>query len=129
MLQLQDADTQRRVDELAEDLFEEIQASGGERLHQRERQQATAGDLAIEAVKYALDRIQVDPDLAHVIDPFTQLFHLLCRAEAAHRGQPLEDVKDDRSDDLQPEHRRRKARVVELEERLEALEKGPPCKS
>lgn len=35
VLQVQDSDTQRRVDELAAELFEEIQASAGERLHQR----------------------------------------------------------------------------------------------
>lgn len=121
-MQTQDADTLRRVAELAEELFEEITASEGERLHQRERRQATAGDLAIQAVTYALDRIQTDPDLAYVVDPFTELFHRLCLAEAAHKGQPLEDVKDDRSEDQQPEHRRRKARVVELEERIAELE-------
>lgn len=50
VLQVQDADTQRRIDELAAELFEEIQASLGERAHQElERAIAEEAELQAEA--------------------------------------------------------------------------------
>ena len=46
-----------------------------------------------EAVKYTLDRAQEDPDLGYYCGPGMQVFLLLCRAEAAHLGEPLEVVE------------------------------------
>lgn len=52
---------------------------------------------ADEAVKYVLDRAQTDADLGYLIGPGTQTFEMLCAAEAARTGEPIEAVKAKRS--------------------------------
>lgn len=58
------------------------------------------------AVRYVLDRIQVDPDLRWLMLG-TEAFAMLCQAEAAYVDDPLERVMNLREQDLQPEHRKR----------------------
>jgi hypothetical protein len=77
--------------------------------------------LADRAVKYLLDRVQHDPDLRYYCGPGTQAWHLLCWAEAARTGEPIEKVEAERARDLQPDYDRRKPRVVELETELKSL--------
>lgn len=76
------------------------------------------------AAEYALDRIQTDPDVRYYCGWGTEMFHLLCVAEAAHLGLALETVEASRRVDLQPVYRKRDPRVVELQERVRALEEG-----
>lgn len=52
----------------------------------------TAADLA---VKYILDRIQTDPDLAWYM-LHTEAMHLCCVAEAERLGKPIEEVELER---------------------------------
>jgi hypothetical protein len=78
-------------------------------------------DALYDAVRYLLDRAQENPDLGYLVGPGTEAFRLLCAAEAAYTGRPVEQVERERGEDLQPEHRRRPARVVELEEEVEQL--------
>jgi len=73
------------------------------------------------AVQYVLDRAQTDPDLGYQLGPMTEAFRLLCLAEAAHLERPLEEVEQERQQDLQPEYRRRRARVEELDEEVQQL--------
>ncbi len=75
-----------------------------------------------EAVKYALDRSQTDPDLGYYLGPGTQAFYLLCKAEAAHLGQPLAEIEKERRRDLQPAHSKRAPEVLELRERVRELQ-------
>lgn len=79
---------------------------------------------ADQAVNYILDRIQTDPDVYYYLGPGTESFALLCAAEAARTGEPTDEVRKRRRKDLQPEYRRRQAKVVELEERIESGEAG-----
>jgi len=59
------------------------------------------------AIRYLLDRIQVDPDLRwHMLG--TESFALLCRAEAAFTGVPEDQVQARREADRQPAHRHRR---------------------
>jgi hypothetical protein len=78
--------------------------------------------ISVKAVTYLLDRIQVDPDLRHMM-LFTQAMHLLIQAEADFLREPYEDVRARREKDLQPEHRRRMPRIPALEARIERLER------
>jgi hypothetical protein len=78
------------------------------------------------AVDYVLRRAQEDPDLGYVLGPMTEAHRLLCLAEAAHTGRPLEEVERERGQDLQPEHSRRRPRVIELEELVQELERFRP---
>jgi hypothetical protein len=83
---------------------------------------APATEGLYEAVKYVLDRSQTDPDLGYYIGPGTQAFYLLCKAEAAHTGKPLEQVERERGRDLQPEHSKRDPEVLTLRERVQELQ-------
>lgn len=79
------------------------------------------------AVKYALDRMQRDPDLRYRLVG-TQLFALLCEAEAARLGEYVEDVRERRLLDLStPNDRldfaRRQALAEAGPELLEAAER------
>ena len=73
-------------------------------------------DLAHEAVKYMLDQIQENPDVRYYCGPGTQMFWLLVQAEAAHVGQPVEEVERARRRDTQPSYRRREPEAVRLRE-------------
>lgn len=75
------------------------------------------------AVKYVLDRIQQDPDLMQVM-LFTEAHRRLIEVEAAVLGEPVVTAENRRRKDLQPPHRRRKAKVVELQEELDELRDG-----
>lgn len=76
---------------------------------------------AIAAVLYVLNRIQVDPDLAHHMLR-TEAMHRLCLAEARRFGQELEEVRARREEDLQPSYRKRRPDLVVAREKLERLE-------
>lgn len=76
-----------------------------------------------KAVKYTLDRSQTDPDFGYYCGPLTQTFALLCEAEAVMTGETAQAVGARRRVDLQPEYRKRKPEVQELQEKLKALEK------
>lgn len=75
-------------------------------------------NVLYDAVRYALDRIQVDPDVRYYCGWGTEIFRRLCLAEAEHRGVPLEEVEKERSRDLQPEHRKRDPEVLTLRRAL-----------
>lgn len=75
---------------------------------------------AMRAIVYLLDRVQRDPDLGwHVLG--TEAFALLCQAESAYTGEPVEHVRKRRSLDMQPRHRRRSARLPLALKHLEAI--------
>lgn len=71
-----------------------------------------------DAVKYTLDRMQENPDLRHYLLG-TQMFELLCAAEAEHLGSKVPEVRKARSADLQPLHRWRRPDVAVFRKRLE----------
>lgn len=79
--------------------------------------------IALTAIQYVLSRTQTDPDLGYYLGRGSEAFRLLCVAEAALTGEghPRE-VEDRRARDLQPEYRRRRPRVILLEERVQELE-------
>lgn len=78
-----------------------------------------------DAVRYMLGRVQIEPEFRfHMLH--TEAFDQLCRAEAAVTGRSADEVSRQRSQDLQPEYRKRRpwceterARVRELELLLE----------
>lgn len=80
-----------------------------------------AAVLCYEAVRYALDRSQTDPDFRWVCGWGTEAWHRLVKAEAAYLGQLVEDVVARRHVDLQPDYRSREPEVVELRRRLAEL--------
>lgn len=82
--------------------------------------------LLYDAVRYALNRVQTDPEFRwHMLG--TETFERLVTAEAAHTGRTEDDVREARMQDRQPEYRRRdrarcdldRDRVAELEALLE----------
>lgn len=75
------------------------------------------------AVKYALDRGQTDPDFGYYCGPGTEVFHRLVVAEAAHLGQPLEEVEGQRGRSLIPKHRRQEPEVELLRTKLQELQR------
>lgn len=86
---------------------------------------ATAAAALYDAVRYALDRVQTDPEFRWHMTA-TETLDRLVAAEAAYLGRPREDIAAERANDRQPEHRRRRAacsvnqeRVLELELLLE----------
>lgn len=85
---------------------------------------ARAAEQLYEATSYTLSRAQTDPDLGYLLGPGMQAFCLLCKGEAAYLGKPLKEVEDRRRRDLQPEHCKRQPEVIELRERLRAVEDG-----
>lgn len=84
--------------------------------------QTPAEQIAARAVNHALTRAQVCPDFAHRMGG-TETWDLLCEAEAALRGENVDDVRKRRQRSLVPAHRPQVAREVELAERLERLER------
>lgn len=78
-------------------------------------------DAALKAVRYVLDRAQVDPDLGYYVGPGTQAFALLCAADAEARGVPLEIVERERGEDRQPAYRWREPDVERLRRERELL--------
>jgi hypothetical protein len=72
------------------------------------------------AVKYILKRITVDPDLRHHMIG-TEAYDRLCLAEASRIGKTLDQVKEAYWE-LAPHCRGERAQLVEMRERLEALE-------
>lgn len=73
------------------------------------------------AVQYLLDRIQHDVNLRHYM-LHTEAFHLLCVAESARTGEPIEAVASRRMVNLVPVHQQRLPDVVELRNKIEELE-------
>lgn len=53
-------------------------------------------EIAIDAVKYALDRVQRDPDFHYFCGWGTETFERFCRAEAAATGKTFEEVEEQR---------------------------------
>jgi len=76
-------------------------------------------EKAMKAVKHILDRVQTDPDFAHVMI-LTESHHLCCEAEAEETGEDVETVKDRRSVDKQPNYRRREPEIVVRRRQLRA---------
>lgn len=76
---------------------------------------------ADQAVKYLLDRIQLDPNLRYYCGNGTESFALLVAAEAARTGETVEAVKDRRCVRLTPSHRPQMADVYLLRREVEAL--------
>jgi hypothetical protein len=82
-------------------------------------------ELLYDAVRYALNRVQTDPEFRwHMLG--TEAFDRLIRAEAAYTGRSEHDVRADRETDRQPDYRRRRpacaldrGRVRDLEILLE----------
>jgi hypothetical protein len=73
---------------------------------------------AQEAISYALTQVQTRADFHYVCCPFTQLFALLCEAEAELTGRPVDEVRAARSKTTFTG----KSRVEELQEKVEQLE-------
>jgi hypothetical protein len=74
-----------------------------------------------DAVRYMLDRIQVDADLAwHMWN--TQAFVLLCAAEALATAKTYRDVRKERERDRQPSYDKREARLPLAMTRLDAIQ-------
>jgi hypothetical protein len=67
-----------------------------------------------KAIAYMLDQIQINPDLRYYAGPGTEVFRLLCAAEAEIRGKTESEVEGVRSLDLQPSYSRRSPEVVYL---------------
>ncbi len=80
--------------------------------------EAEAREALYLAVKYALDRQQTDGDFGYVASWGTEVFRLLCLAEAAYLGRPFEEVEKER---LRTAWRYR-PRVEELQERIQELQ-------
>lgn len=74
-----------------------------------------------EAIKYTLMRIQTDPNVGYYCGVGTQVFYLLCKAEAVLDGRELAQVETDRRVNLIPAHRQQKPDVELLREDLEEL--------
>lgn len=79
------------------------------------------------AVRHVLDRAQTDPDLGYQAGPGTEAFRLLVAAEAQHLGVDADELAVERGRDLQPAYRRRRARVLELQEQNDWLEQFTPA--
>lgn len=74
-----------------------------------------------ESVRYALYRAQTDPDFRwHMMG--TETFDRLIKAEAAFLGRTEDEVRTDRSRDLQPEYRKRKPECSVNRDRVRDLE-------
>jgi hypothetical protein len=82
----------------------------------------TTPTAAQKACAYLLNRIQTDPDVGYYLGFGTQSFDMLCAAEAEFTGKTLEEVQELRGQDLQPAHRKREPKVLELEARVEELQ-------
>lgn len=77
-----------------------------------------------EAVKYTLGRIQTDPNVGYYCGVGTQVFYLLCKAEAELDGRGLADVEANRRRNLTPAHREQRPDVEILRARIEELRLG-----
>lgn len=75
------------------------------------------------AIAYMLSQIQVNPDLRWIMLD-TEAMAKLMRAEAILTGRSEDSVCEERRQDRQPEHRRRKAEIRLLRERLETIERA-----
>lgn len=74
-----------------------------------------------EAVRHALYRMQTEPEFRwHMLG--TETFERLVKAEAAFTGRSEDEVKADRSRDLQPAYRRRKSECSVNRDRVYDLE-------
>ncbi len=73
-----------------------------------------------QAIAYVLNRIQTDPDVGYYCGFGTEVFRLLCVAEAEITGKPAEEVEARRRRDLQPDYRWREPENVLLRREREA---------
>ncbi len=80
-----------------------------------------AADKMLDAIAYALRRVQEDPDFADVMIA-TETLARLSAAYAAATGDDLERVRTLCMQDMQPEHRRREPRRIVMQRRIEELE-------
>jgi hypothetical protein len=87
---------------------------------------ATAADL-YKAVKYVLDRVQDMPNVRYYCGPGTQIFFELIQAEAAFTGRPLTEVEAARKIDTEPSYRKTRARVLVLEDQVDAMRRACEC--
>jgi hypothetical protein len=82
----------------------------------------TLPETLYSAVRYALDRVQTDPDFRYHMSG-TETLDRLIKAEAAFLGRPEEEVREKRQADLQPKHRRREAACALNHDRVRELER------
>lgn len=82
---------------------------------------ARAESDASKAITYVLDRAQTDPDLGYLVGPMTEVFRLLCQAEATARGESLGAVEARRGKSLVPPHREKRPEVLRLRDEAERL--------
>jgi hypothetical protein len=75
----------------------------------------------LRGVDYALSRIQTDPDVRWLCGPGSQTFALLCEAEAHLRSEPVESVRERRSE-LVGSHAQETPRIPAMRKRVEELE-------
>lgn len=89
----------------------------------------TTADAAAlyKAIAYVLDRIQDMPNVRYYCGPGTQIFFELIKAEAAFTGLPLEEVEAARKVDTEPSYRKTLPRVVQLEEKIDAMRRACDC--
>ena len=77
--------------------------------------------LLLDAVQYALNRAQTDPEFRwHMLG--TETMDRLVKAEAAALGEPVAEVMAKRETDAQPEYRRRRAECSINRDRVRLLE-------
>jgi hypothetical protein len=77
---------------------------------------------ADKAIEYLLDRIQIDPDLQwHMLG--TEAHALLMEAEAERLSRHIGYIRNARTVDRQPPHRRRRAELILARERIRELER------
>jgi hypothetical protein len=77
-----------------------------------------------DAVAYVLRRIGTDPDFAYYCGAGTETLDRCVRAYAAATGRDPTEIRAEVLVDRQPEYRRREPRVVELQRRVEGLERA-----
>lgn len=90
-------------------------------LEAAQQQASPAHPAAREAVKYLLMRIQTDPNVGYYCGFGTQVFYLLCKAEAELDERQLADVEATRRANLIPAHRQQEPDVELLRRRIEEL--------
>lgn len=74
------------------------------------------------AIGYLLHRVQTDPEVCYRIGPGCEAHRLLCLAEAAATGLPLELVERQRYRDLVPDHHLRPLELDKAHRRIALLE-------
>lgn len=80
------------------------------------------GKVMADAIRYVLDRTQIDPDLRYYLGFGTEAWARLTHAEAMATGDQTESVRRRRDVDRQPAHSKREPEVLTLRKRLESAD-------